>query len=335
ERLLCEDRRSQTQRDRDAVRRARVDVEHVLAAIEVQLGVVRVLLHLRDLHPLERRAHADDQPLAQVVCEWPRRLDLLHFHHDRLGLRLPDPDGQEPLAFFLLENHHVRIRHAVQPEPGHFDFDHECLPGGRHVPMSHDARYFFCSSVSTSIFAPSAASLRRAISRSMLSGTRCTSRDRLAPFSTRYSAASDWFAKLMSMTLAGWPSAAARLIKRPSPSRKTWLPRTTYSWTNCRTSRDLPPESFSSAGMSTSTLKWPELQTTAPSFIAVKCSALMTLVLPVSVQKMSPIGAASAIVITRKPSMVASSALSGSISVTMTLAPCPRARMATPRPHQP
>ena len=57
--------------------------------------------------------------------------------------------------------------------------------------------------------------------------------------------------------------------------------------------------------------------------------------LPVSVQKMSPIGAASAIGMTRKPSIVASSALSGSISVTMTFAPAPRARDATPRPHHP
>ncbi len=33
--------------------------------------------------------------------------------------------------------------------------------------------------------------------------------------------------------------------------------------------------------------------------------------------------------------MAASSARTGSTSVTITLAPSPRARMATPRPHQP
>ena len=37
----------------------------------------------------------------------------------------------------------------------------------------------------------------------------------------------------------------------------------------------------------------------------------------------------------RKPSMVASRALKGSISVMMTLAPIPLARMAVPLPHQP
>ena len=45
--------------------------------------------------------------------------------------------------------------------------------------------------------------------------------------------------------------------------------------------------------------------------------------------------AASIIGMTRKPSITASSARSGSTSVTMTLAPKPRARMAMPRPHQP
>ena len=51
--------------------------------------------------------------------------------------------------------------------------------------------------------------------------------------------------------------------------------------------------------MSISTLKWPELQTTAPSFMARKCSSRRTPLLPVTVTKMSPIGAASAIGITR------------------------------------
>ena len=56
---------------------------------------------------------------------------------------------------------------------------------------------------------------------------------------------------------------------------------------------------------------------------------------PVTVTKMSPKGAAWSIGITRKPFMVASRALMGSISVTITLAPMPAARMATPLPHQP
>jgi len=45
--------------------------------------------------------------------------------------------------------------------------------------------------------------------------------------------------------------------------------------------------------------------------------------------------AASAIGITRNPSITASIPFVGSISVMMTSAPCPLARIATPRPHQP
>ena len=84
-----------------------------------------------------------------------------------------------------------------------------------------------------------------------------------------------------------------------------------------------PLESLSSAGISISTLKWPELQTTAPSFILSKCSCARTDLLPVTVTKMSPILAASFMGITRKPSMTASMALVGSISVTITSAPRP------------
>jgi hypothetical protein len=94
-------------------------------------------------------------------------------------------------------------------------------------------------------------------------------------------------------------------------------------------------DSFARAGMSISTLKWPELQMIAPSFIARKCSSRRTPLLPVTVMKTSPSRAAFDIGITRNPSMAASSALVGSISVTMTFAPMPRLRIATPLPHQP
>ncbi len=56
---------------------------------------------------------------------------------------------------------------------------------------------------------------------------------------------------------------------------------------------------------------------------------------PVAVTKMSPTSAASSIGITSKPSITASSARIGSTSVTITCAPMPFARIATPRPHQP
>jgi trk system potassium uptake protein TrkA len=69
--------------------------------------------------------------------------------------------------------------------------------------------------------------------------------------------------------------------------------------------------------------------------ITAKCSFLITLTFPVTVIKKSPKGAASSMVITENPSIIASMALMGSTSVTITRAPKPFARMATPLPHQP
>ena len=86
---------------------------------------------------------------------------------------------------------------------------------------------------------------------------------------------------------------------------------------------------------STSQSKWPALVRMALCFITAKCFGVMTSLQPVTVTKMSPYLAASSMGMTRKPFMVASRALKGSTSVTMTLAPMPAARMATPLPHQP
>jgi hypothetical protein len=83
------------------------------------------------------------------------------------------------------------------------------------------------------------------------------------------------------------------------------------------------------------TSKWPALARIAPSFIIKKCFSVITSEQPVTVTKQSPSGAASSIGITQKPSMCASIARTGSTSVTMTFAPRPLARMATPLPHQP
>ena len=73
----------------------------------------------------------------------------------------------------------------------------------------------------------------------------------------------------------------------------------------------------------------------APSFITSMWCWSMAWMSPVTLIKMSPMAAASSIGMTRKPSITASSARSGSTSITITCPPMPRARIATPRPHQP
>ena len=69
--------------------------------------------------------------------------------------------------------------------------------------------------------------------------------------------------------------------------------------------------------------------------MTARCSALITSTDPVAVTKTSPSDAAWPIGSTRKPRSDASSARTGSTSVTMTSAPKPRARSATPRPLAP
>ena len=90
-----------------------------------------------------------------------------------------------------------------------------------------------------------------------------------------------------------------------------------------------------SPAMYTSQSKCPALQRIAPSFITAKSSSSITFSQPVTVTKKSPILAASIIGITSNPSITASIALTGSISVTITCAPSPFALIATPLPHHP
>ena len=70
-------------------------------------------------------------------------------------------------------------------------------------------------------------------------------------------------------------------------------------------------------------------------FMTAKCRSTITSLQPVAVTNRSPTLAASSMGMTWKFSMVASSALKGSTSQTMTWAPMPLARMAMPLPHQP
>src|SRR5205085_10853487 len=87
-----------------------------------------------------------------------------------------------------------------------------------YVPVSQLDRYSSCSDVSVSMLSPSERSFSPAISVSTASGSICTPGLSWPLRLTRYSTDKAWFAKLISMTLAGCPSAAAKLIRRPSPS---------------------------------------------------------------------------------------------------------------------
>src|SRR5260221_14635819 len=116
---------------------------------------------------------------------------------------------------------------------GQFDF---LDAHGRHVPCSHPVMYLCCASVRVSSSIPIDASLCLDTRFSTSTGTEWTLADSLPLFLTQNSLVSACVAKLMSMTLAGWPWAAARLTSRPSPrtySRRPFL--STYSSTCSRT----------------------------------------------------------------------------------------------------
>ncbi len=83
-------------------------------------------------------------------------------------------------------------------------------PDIAYVPISHDARYFFCSRVSLSILTPIALSLSQAIFLSMSSCTKYTFFLSFLLLLSRYSTEIVWLAKLMSITLGDAPAARLR-----------------------------------------------------------------------------------------------------------------------------
>ena len=87
--------------------------------------------------------------------------------------------------------------------------------------------------------------------------------------------------------------------------------------------------------MSISLSKCPMFPTIAWCFIRPIWLAVMMWKLPVALMKMSALSATSSRVATWKPSIAACSAQIGSISVTMTRAPCPRSDSAQPLPTSP
>src|SRR4029077_8966498 len=137
--------------------------------------------------------------LQQVVGERPRELDAGELHGDGARFGRPDPYREHSLSLLLLQDHDRRVGRAIEPEVRDPNLD---LVRAQ-VPISHEARYFCCSGVSVSIATPMAASLSRAISASSSRGMRCTSLPSCLPWCTTCSAASAWFAKDMSITLAG------------------------------------------------------------------------------------------------------------------------------------
>src|ERR1043166_6939798 len=107
--------------------------------------------------------------------------------------------GEGPAAFIksVVEPAHSKCQEGEGPNAGRMP----ALPD--YVPVSQLDMYSSCSAVSVSIEMPSARSFKLAISWSTSGGRRCTPGSSLPLFFTKYSTDKAWFAKLMSITLAG------------------------------------------------------------------------------------------------------------------------------------
>src|SRR5882724_9271840 len=75
-----EDRRPEPQRERDAVRGARVDLEDLVVAPDEQLGKVGVFLYRADDDPAKLAAQPHDHLLEQVVGERALGFHALQIH---------------------------------------------------------------------------------------------------------------------------------------------------------------------------------------------------------------------------------------------------------------
>ncbi len=155
-------------------------------------------------------------------------------------------------------------------------------------------------------------------------------------FFTRYSRRKRLVRKTHIHHRGGWPSAAARLIKRPSPSTNTLRPslqgifldevarRAACLWRSSQAQEINFHVEVAGIGDDRAVLHLVEM------FLADDMN-----VAGHGDENIADRARLRAIGITSKPSITASKAFMGSISVTMTSAPRPLARMATPRPHQP
>src|SRR6266550_7721885 len=117
--LAREDRGLEPQSHGDRIRRAGVDLNNRVSAVDVQLGEIGVVLDLGDDDLAEVGAEADDDLLQEVVGEGAGELHAGELHRDRARLGGADPDRQHPLPVPLLEDDDRRVGRAIEPEVGH------------------------------------------------------------------------------------------------------------------------------------------------------------------------------------------------------------------------
>src|SRR4029077_15477065 len=91
------DRGFEPERDGDRIGRPGIDLDHRVTALDMELRVIRVVLHLGDDDLPQVGTEAEDHLLQQVVGERPRELDAGELHGDGARFGRPDPYREHSL----------------------------------------------------------------------------------------------------------------------------------------------------------------------------------------------------------------------------------------------
>src|SRR6266849_4636766 len=102
-----EDRTFDSDRERDRVRRAGVEVEVAAVLLHVEAGVKDLVRQPRDHDSLDADPQVAEGRRHQVVREGPAQGVARDLRRDGLRLERTDPDRQVAVGLFLLEDHQV------------------------------------------------------------------------------------------------------------------------------------------------------------------------------------------------------------------------------------
>src|SRR5581483_6007744 len=125
------DRRVRANRDRDRIRRARVDLELGAVLLHSDRGIERVLAQLGHRHADDLDVELAEDVDEQVVREGARGRRALELHQDRRGLWMADPDRQELVRLGRLQEHDRLLADEIERDAVD---DHLRHPGVEYPP---------------------------------------------------------------------------------------------------------------------------------------------------------------------------------------------------------
>ena len=125
---------SRAQRERDRVRRARVELDLGAVPDERDQRVERAVAQLGDGDLADLGVERGDDRGREVVGHRPWRLRALQVHQDRRRLGVADPDGKERVAVLRLQQHDRLLADQVEAHAvdGHLAHRRhaQCIPAG-------------------------------------------------------------------------------------------------------------------------------------------------------------------------------------------------------------